>query len=117
MWKLVTIQLATLKSYGGKINLFVQPSKGFISPNVETEDSIVTLDFTWYVESCIDDWFKVAVSFDAIYTYDKDTGNFYSCPSTHVQEILSERIEMDVNESSGYLGLDNYHEDKYLDFD
>lgn len=99
-----------------KVDIHLQADKtGFIEE--ETEDSMITLDFTWYVESCIDEWFKIAVSFDAIYTYDKDTGNFYSCPSTHVQEILSERIEMDVNESSGYLGLDNYHEDKYLDFD
>lgn len=99
-----------------KVDIHLQADKtGFIEE--ETEDSLITLDFTWYVESCIDDWFEVSVSFDAIYTYDKDTGNFYSCPSTHVQDILSERIEMDVNESSGYLGLDNYHEDKYLDFD
>jgi hypothetical protein len=99
-----------------KVDIHLQADKtGFIEE--ETEDSMITLDFTWYVESCIDEWFKITVSFDAIYTYDKDAGNFYSCPSTHVQEILSERIEMDVNESSGYLGLDNYHEDKYLDFD
>jgi hypothetical protein len=99
-----------------KVDIHLQADKtGFIEE--ETEDSMITLDFTWYVESCIDEWFKITVSFDAIYTYDKDTGNFYSCPFTHVQEILSERIEMDVNESSGYLGLDNYHEDKYLDFD
>jgi hypothetical protein len=99
-----------------RVDIHLQADKtGFIEE--ETEDSIVTLDFTWYVESCIDDWFKITVSFDAIYTYDKDTGNFYSCPSTHVQEILSERIETDVNEGAGHLGLDNYHEDKYLDFD
>lgn len=99
-----------------KVDIYLHADKtGFIEE--ETEDSIITLDFTWYVESCIDDWFKVAVSFDAIYTYDKDTGNFYSCPSTHVQQTLTERIEYDVNEAAGYLGLDNYHEDKYLDFD
>ena len=99
-----------------KVDIHLQVDKtGFIEE--ETEDSLITLDFTWYVESYLDDWFKVAVSFDAIYTYDKDTGNFYSCPSTHVQDILSERIEMDVNEASSYLGLDSYHEDKYLDFD
>jgi len=99
-----------------KVDIHLQADKtGFIED--ETEESIITLDFTWYVESCLDDWFKVAVSFEPIYIYDKDTGNFYSVPSTHVQQTLAERIEYDVNEAAGYLGLDSYHEDKYLDFD
>jgi hypothetical protein len=99
-----------------KVNIYLHADKtGFIEE--ETSDSLITLDFTWYVESCIDDWFKITVSFDAMYIQDKDTGNFYSVLSTHIQEILSERIETDVNEGAGHLGLDNYHEDKYLDFD
>lgn len=98
-----------------KVKIHLQADNtGFIEE--ETEDSIITLDFTWYAQSYIDEWFKIVVSFDQIYTYDKDTGNFYSVPSTHVQEILSERIEYDVNEASSFLGLDNYHEDKYLDY-
>ncbi len=99
-----------------KVDIHVQIDKtGFIEE--ETEDSIIILDFTWYVESCIDEWFKISVSFDPIYIYDKYTGDGYDVPSTHVQEILTERIEYDVNEASSYLGLDNYHEDRYLDFD
>lgn len=41
--KLVTIRLATLKSYGGKMNLLVQPSYGFKCPWVDTELSMVRI--------------------------------------------------------------------------
>ena len=35
-WKLVTIMSAIVKSYGGKMNLFVQPSKAHILPGMVT---------------------------------------------------------------------------------
>ena len=38
--KVVIMQFGILKSYGGKMNLFVQPSYGFKVPFVETELSI-----------------------------------------------------------------------------
>src|SRR6187431_2399516 len=44
VWKLVIIHVATLKSCGGKINLFVQPSKGFKVLCEETELSMARID-------------------------------------------------------------------------
>src|SRR5690606_33616358 len=43
VWKLVIMQLAILKSYGGKINLFVQPSISFNIPFEDTELSMARM--------------------------------------------------------------------------
>ena len=40
MWKFVIKASGILNSYGGKTNLFVQPSNGLSVLSVETEDSI-----------------------------------------------------------------------------
>src|SRR5690606_2647236 len=44
MWKLVIIQSAMLNSYGGKMNLFVQPSNGLRVLLVETELSTARIE-------------------------------------------------------------------------
>src|SRR5690606_39307470 len=43
VWKFVIMQLAILKSYGGKMNLFVQPSISFNMPFEDTELSIARI--------------------------------------------------------------------------
>ena len=73
--------------------------------------------FNWYIESCIDDYFNIGIDFEPINVYDNNTGDNFDIPSEPYQEYLKEKIEEEINLDPYFLGLENYHEDRYLDFD
>jgi hypothetical protein len=76
-----------------------------------------SIEFEWFIDSCIDNYFVISADFEPVYINNDDTGDTLSVPSEPYQEYIRELIEDKVNDDPESLGLDTYLEDKYLDFD
>lgn len=76
-----------------------------------------SISFEWFIDSCVDDHFRISADFEPISIYDTNTGDNIDTPSDSYQEYIRELIEDEVNNDPYSLGLENYNEDRYLDFD
>lgn len=76
-----------------------------------------SISFEWFIDSCVDDHFIISADFEPISIYDTNTGDNIDTPSDSYQEYIRGLIEDEVNNDPYSLGLENYNEDRYLDFD